>query len=333
MAPRRDFYEALGVARNATPDEIQRAYRKLARTYHPDVNKDPGAEERFKEVSEAYDVLSDPETRRRYDAFGHDFRQVPDGVEPATWARARAGAGAGRARSGAGRAGGFGTGGESVFFDFDEGDLGDIDLDDLFGGFFGGGGGVRGGARGGRRTGPIPGADQEAEITLSVEDAYHGGRRTITISGPDGPRTLEVNIPPGVRDGQRIRLAGQGGQGTGGGTPGNLYLVVRIAPHPRYRLEGRDIYVELRVAPWEAALGAQVAVDTPGGEARLKVPAGSSCGRKLRLRHRGMPNPRGEAGDLYAEVRILVPSKLSDEERRLFEELAKVSDFDPRRRR
>jgi len=319
---RRDFYEVLGVGRDASADDIQSAYRKLARTYHPDVNKDPAAEDRFKEVSEAYDVLSDPELRRRYDAFGHDFRQVPDGVDPQQWARARAGAGQSRAgRAGSARtrepdndwfssAGFTGTGG--------------IDFEELFGD-------LRGGR--GRSWGPIPGADQEAELTLSIEEAFRGGRRSITLSGPDGSRNYDVTIPPGVTDGQRIRLAGQGGQGTGQAPPGDLYLVVRLAPHPRYRVEDRDLYVELQLSPWEAALGATVAVDTPGGEAKLRVPAGTSSGRRLRLKHRGLPNTRGAPGDLYAEVRIMVPATPSDDERRLFEELARVSTFDPRRQR
>ncbi|WP_242676487.1 J domain-containing protein, partial [Streptosporangium minutum] len=176
--------------------------------------------------------------------------------------------------------------------------------------------------------GSIPGADQEAEIELTVEDAYRGGRRSITVGG----RRIDVNIPAGVTDGQRIRLAGQGGRGSDGAAAGDLYLIVRIAPHPRYRVEGRDIHVQLPVNPWEAALGASVAVDTPAGEAKVKVPAGTSSGRRLRLRGRGMPNPRGAPGDLFAEVRIMVPPTLSDEERRLFEQLAAVSTFDPRRR-
>ncbi|ETK30505.1 DnaJ C-terminal domain-containing protein [Microbispora sp. ATCC PTA-5024] len=304
----RDFYEALGVPRTASRDEIQRAYRKLARAYHPDVNKDPGAEDRFKEGSEAYEVLSDPETRRRYDAFGPDFRQVPEGTDPAAWARARAGAGAGRA---------WAPGGEEVRFSTGEG----VDLGDLFGDLFGG----RRAA--GRGWGPMPGADQEAELPLTVEEAYRGGRRTITLPGR-GP--LEVSIPGGVAGGQRIRLAGQGGRGGGGGPPGDLYLVVRIAAHPRYRVEGRDIHVRLPLTPWEAALGATVAVDTPGGEAKVKVPPGTSSGRRLRLRGQGMPNPRGTPGDLLAEAMIMVPRTLGDEERGLYERLARVSGFNPR---
>jgi curved DNA-binding protein len=312
MAGSNDFYEALGVPRTATQEEIQRAYRKLARTYHPDVNKDPGAEDRFKEVSEAYDVLSDPDTRRRYDAFGPDFRQVPPDVDPQDWARARAGTRSG-ARGTRGRPPGgaefYRTGGD------------DIDLEDLLGSVFGG--------RARRGWGPVAGADQEAELVLSVEEAYRGGRRRITLDG----RSYEVNIPAGVVDGQRIRLAGQGGQGSEGAAAGDLYLVVRLAPHPRYRVEGRDIYVDLPLAPWEAALGASVAIDTPGGEAKVKVPPGTSTGRRLRLRGRGMPHPRGRPGDLYAEAKIMVPPQLTADERRLFEQLAAVSTFDPRRQR
>jgi curved DNA-binding protein len=315
MPADRDFYQILGVPRTASQDEIQRAYRKLARANHPDVNKDPAAEERFKDISEAYDVLSDPQTRRRYDAFGPDFRQVPEDVDPETWRRARAG-GQGGARAGrAGRAGGS---------RFSYGAGGDVDVDDLLGGLFGG--------RAGRGWGPFPGADQEAEIELSIEDAYRGGRRSVSLAGPDGARTLDVTIPPGVTNGQRIRLAGQGGSGGDGARAGDLYLVVRIAPHRNYRLEGRDLHVELRLAPWEAALGTSVAVPTPGGEAKVTVPGGTSSGRRLRLRGRGVPNPRGKPGDLFAEAKIMVPPRPSKAERELFEQLAAASDFDPRRR-
>ena len=320
MAADDDFYQILGVPRDASQEDIQRAYRKLARTYHPDVNHDPGAEDRFKEVSEAYDVLSDPATRRRYDAFGRDFRQVPEDVDPETWRRARAGARAG-AGTGAGRGGAGG-------FSFSEGD---IDLDDLLGGIFGGRfGGAR---RGWGSVGPIPGADQEAEIELTVEEAYRGGRRSVTLSSDGTRRSFDVMIPAGVTDGQRIRLAGQGGRGSDGARNGDLYLIVRIAPHPRYRLDGRDLYVELRLAPWEAALGTSVALDTPGGEVKVKVPGGTSSGRRIRLAGRGLPNPKGKAGDLYAEARIMLPARLSRAERRLFEQLATESNFDPRKQR
>jgi curved DNA-binding protein len=326
MAGDRDFYQILGVPREASQEDIQRAYRRLARALHPDVNKDPAAEERFKDVSEAYDVLSDPQIRRRYDAFGPDFRQVPEDVDPEAWRRAQAGA---RATAGAGgRAGrggfGFGTSEE-------------IDLEDLLGGLFGGrarAGRARGGGdRASRDWGPIPGADQTAEIEISIEEAYHGGRKTVSLAGPGGTRNLQVTIPAGVTDGQRIRLSGQGGRGSDGARPGDLYLVVRIAPHRSYRLEGRDLHADLRLAPWEAALGTSVALPTPGGEAKVKVPPGTSSGRRLRLRGRGLPNPSGKPGDLLAEAKIVVPAKLSEAERELFEQLAVTSDFDPRRGR
>ena len=181
--------------------------------------------------------------------------------------------------------------------------------------------------------GPIPGADQEAEIELTVEEAYRGGRRSVTLSSDGTRRSFDVTIPAGVTDGQRIRLAGQGGRGSDGARNGDLYLIVRIAPHPRYRLDGRDLYVELRLAPWEAALGTSVALDTPGGEVKVKVPGGTSSGRRIRLAGRGLPNPKGKAGDLYAEARIMVPARLSRAERRLFEQLAAESDFDPRKQR
>ena len=321
----RDYYEALGVPRTASAEELQQAYRRLARRHHPDVNKDPGAEERFKEVNEAYQVLSDPDTRARYDRFGPDFRRIPEGAE-----REAAGAGFGGFRGRGPQPGGrsrrvyVDEGGQRIYVD--EGGLGDeglggIDLDDLLGGLFGG------------RGGPVAGADQEAELELTVEEAYRGGRRWVGLAGPDGQRSYQVTVPAGVVGGQRIRLAGQGGQGTGGAAPGDLYLVVRIAPHPRYRLEGRDIHVQLPVSPWEAAIGATVPVDTPAGEAKVKVPPGSSSGRRLRLRGQGMPNPSGQPGDLYAEVQIMVPPEPSRRERELFEELAKASGFDPRRAR
>jgi curved DNA-binding protein len=324
----RDYYDVLGVSRDADPDELQQAYRKLARTNHPDVNKDPGAEERFKEINEAYTVLSDPKLRKRYDRFGDDFRQVPEDWEE------RVGAGAGGFRGGGpGRGrrasrpggggvdvdfgGGFGGGG------YGGGGFEGVDIDDLLGGMFGG--------RGRRRAGPIAGADQEAELPLTVEEAYRGGRKEITLNGPDGPRTYTVTIPPGVTDGKRIRLAGEGGRGMGDGPPGDLYLVVRLLPHPIFRVRGKDILVDLKLAPWEGALGATVPVVTPGGESKVTVPAGTSTGRRLRLRGEGMPARSGQPGDVIAEVKIMVPPRLTDRERELFSELAEVSTFDPRR--
>ncbi|MEU8749765.1 J domain-containing protein [Streptomyces chartreusis] len=308
----RDFYEVLGVARTADPDEIQRAYRTLARRYHPDVNKDPQAEERFKEINEAFSVLSDPEQRARYDRFGEDFRKIPEDWEERVAAGAGVGSGFWGSTGGGPRVrySTTGFGGEGV------------DVEDLFGSLFGGAGRMR-----------VPGADQEAELPLTVEEAYRGGRRTVTLAGPAGQRSYQVDVPPGATDGQRIRLAGEGGRGSGDEAPaGDLYLRVRIQPHPEFRLDGRDVHVRLPVTPWEAALGATVPVPTPSGAtAKVTVPAGSSSGRRLRLRGEGMPGPRGVNGDLYAELRIMVPPRLSDRERELLEELAAVSSFDPRR--
>lgn len=318
----RDYYEALGVSRDADTEEIQQAFRKLARRYHPDVSKDPESEDRFKEINEAYQVLSDPQTRKRYDRFGPDFRQVPEGYEDTV------GASAGGRGAPGGRGGGFqggspfgGGSGGGVYVGGDVGE--DIDFEDLFGSIFGGGRGSRG------RT---PGADQEAELEVTVEEAYRGGQRHLTLAGSDGQRGYDVTIPAGVTDGQRIRLSGQGGQGSGGGAAGDLYLIVRIAADSRYRLDGRDIYVDLPLAPWEATLGATaVPVPTPAGEAKVRVVAGSSTGRRLRLRGEGLPNPRGAPGDLYAQIKIVVPERPSDRERELFEELATESTFDPRK--
>ncbi|OZC95441.1 molecular chaperone DnaJ [Rhodococcus sp. 06-235-1A] len=304
----RDHYESLGVPRGAGTDEIQQAYRKLARKYHPDVNKDPTAEDTFKEMNEAYQVLSDPDTRKRYDRFGADFRRVPEDYDERT--RTHSGGYSVGGNSG----GGYDRGDRRVHFG--PGGDGGVDLDDLFGQMFGGGGGY----------GPIPGADQEAELALTVEEAYRGGTRTLGLDG----RQYDVDIPAGVVDGQRIRLAGQGGRSNGGAPPGDLYLVVRIEPHSRFRVQGRDIHVDLPVSPWEAVLGATVAVPTPGGEAKVKVAPGSSTGRKLRLRGEGMPNPRGTNGNLYAEIKVMVPSKPTAREHALFEQLAAESNFDPR---
>jgi curved DNA-binding protein len=305
----RDYYEVLGVPRDASAEDIRRAYRSLARKYHPDVNKDPDAEDRFKEIAEAYEVLRDDEKRKRYDRLGQNWK-------------------AGQDVSGASGFEGFeGFGGQGGFSDVRV-DFGGGDFSDFFEGLFG--------ARGGRRrTGGFDGfstrgSDQEATLELSLEEAAAGGKRRISV--PDG-RDYEVTIPRGVRDGQLIRLAGEGGSGTGGGPPGDFLLRVRVRPHRRFRVDGRDLHTELPVAPWEAALGASVEVQTLTGKSTVRVPAGSSCGRRLRLRGEGLPNPRGEPGDLYAAVQIRVPRNLTSDERELFERLAQTSGFDPRKGR
>jgi curved DNA-binding protein len=300
----RDYYEVLGVPRGASEDEIRAAYRRLARRHHPDINKDEGAEDRFKEISEAYEVLRDPEKRERYDRLGPNWK-------------------AGQDVSGAPGFDGF----EDVRVEFGGGGFGGADFSDFFEGLFGS-------RAGGRRARGFEGfsgrgSDLEAVLELTLEDAFAGGKRRFALA--DG-REYEVNIPRGVRDGQRIRLGGEGGQGPGGGPPGDLYLRVRLKPHPRFRLNDRDLEVDLPVAPWEAALGATVDVPTLQGRARVKVPAHSSCGRRLRLRGEGMPSGAdGNAGDLYAAVKIVVPKRLTREEREAFERLAEVSNFDPRK--
>lgn len=304
----RDYFEVLGVPRGAGDEEIRSAYRKLAREYHPDVNRDPGAEDRFKEVSEAYEVLRDSEKREKYERLGANWK-------------------AGEDVSGAsGFGGGFG-GGASGFGGGDGQGFGDgAGFSDFFESFFGG----RRGASPGFEGFSMRGGDQEATLEVALEEAARGGKRKISLA--DG-RDFEVRIPPGVRDGQKIRLAGQGGEGASGGPAGDLYLRVRIKPDPRFRREDDDLVVEVPVAPWEAALGATVPVPTLDGSAKVKVPAGSSSGRRLRLRGEGMPGPGGRKGDLYASVRIVVPKTLQKRERELFEELAAVSRFDPRRGR
>ncbi len=251
-------------------------------------------------------MLSDPDLREKYDTFGADFRNVPDDVDPEAWANAQ------RMRnSGAQPPPGWQSDiDEEAFQDF---------LQDV----------LRGQRQRGRGWGPIPGADQRASISLSLEDAFHGGRRSLTMGGPGAERTIQVNIPPGVTNGQTIRLAGQGGRGTEGAPAGDLYLHVAVEPDPRYRLEGRNIEVDLPLAPWEAALGATVPVEGPGGTTRIKVAPGTSSDQRLRIRGEGMPVP-GKAGDLYARVKIVVPDAPSEDQQRLYSELAEISDFDPR---
>lgn len=313
----RDYYEILGVSRTATQEEIQRAYRKLARKYHPDVNKAKDAEERFKEVGEAYEVLKDPEKRQKYDQLGPNWKAGQDFRPPPGW----------DVHFEYGPQGDFQWGGGG-FSDFFEALFGQRQRSPF--------------SQGGTRRGPIweqPGADQEATLRITLEEAFHGATKGITLQTqtvtPDGQVALqgknyEVKIPAGILPGQKIRLAGQGGEGVGGGARGNLYLKVEIEPHPVYRLRGRDLTMDLPVTPWEAVLGCQMDLQTPSGPVTLKVPPGTQNGQRLRLRGRGMPNPKGAAGDLYAKVQVVVPKELTPRERELFEELQRVSNFRPR---
>ena len=288
-----DYYEVLGIPRDADQDAIRKAYRKLARQYHPDLNSDEDAEERFKELGEAYEVLSDPEKRDRYDRLGANWQETERQAPGESFEEFFTDQGWGDATGGVG----FG--------------------EDLFEALFG--------ARSQRAGGPLRGRDREALLELSLEDALAGGRRRLTLDG----REVNVNFPPGVRDGQLIRLAGQGGEGYGGGPSGDLFLRVSLKPHPRFRRRGEhDLDVDLPVTPSQAALGATVSVETPTGNAQIRVPAGSSSGRRLRLRGRGLPQRGGGSGNLHAVVKIVVPKKLSDRERDLYVQLAEIAGTD-----
>jgi len=311
----KDYYAVLGVERGASQEEIDRVYRKLARKYHPDVSKEPDAEERFKELGQAYDVLKDPEKRALYDKYGEHWKAVSEGRAPPP---------------GADEA-------ESDFRDFtgrrvdprDIGDLGSI-FEEIFGGRDGGfAGAPHGGARAWRSAGPMPGMDVEAQMRTSFRDAFRGGERELTLTDPQtgGQRTINVRIPPGARDGDRIRVPSQGAPGAGGGERGDLFLKMRVEPDPDYLLEGDDVVTTLPLAPWEGVLGTTVTVHTLDGSGRVKIPPGSSSGRRIRLGEKGWPKRGGGRGDFYAEVRIEVPKDPTPEEKELYEKLREVSRF------
>jgi curved DNA-binding protein len=295
----KDYYAALEVPRDADADAIKKAYRRLARKYHPDVSKEPEAEARFKEISEAYDTLRDAEKKAAYDALGQR-RPGEEFTASRDW-REQFDPGA--------FAGGFSD---------------DVDLSDLLDALRGRQGG------GARARGPRPGQDYDVEAALSLEDAHRGTTLHFDLQRPEGPQTLEVTVPPGVAEGQKLRLRGKGAPGRNGGPDGDIYVHIRLKPHPRYRVEGRNLYFDLALAPWEAALGGPVQVPTLDGDVMLTVPAGTHSAQKLRLRGRGLGSGQA-AGDLYAVVHIDVPGTLTARERELFEALAKESGFKPRK--
>lgn len=306
----RDYYQLLGIARDASQEDIKKAYRKLARKYHPDVSREADAEQRFKEVGEAYEVLKDPEKRAAYDRFGKDWKAGQDFQPPPDW---------------------------DAGFEFRGTGHADTGFSDFFEQLFGRGSPFEGGhaAEAPHRAYRSKGEDHHARILISVEAAFAGGEQQVQLKMPQldrsghvalRQRVLKVQIPPGILPGQQIRLAGQGGPGYGGGPAGDLYLEVELEPHGRYRVEGRDTYSSLDIAPWEAALGACLPVETLGGSVELSIPAGARSGQKLRLRGRGMPG----GGDHYVELRIVVPPANSTEDRRYYESMAEHFRFDPR---
>ena len=305
----KDYYQALGLPRTASEEDIKREYRKLARKYHPDVSKEKDAEQRFKDVNEAYDVLKDAKKRALYDQYGEAWKAVAEGHAPPTDAE--------RVREDFGAAG---------FSPENFSDLGAA-----FQAFFGGDR-FRRDRRGGwqAESWPPASADREAALELSIEDAFRGGERSLALLDPDTGerRQYTVRIPPGVRPGQRIRLAGQGGRG--GDIAGDLYLNVQLHPSASFRLERDDVHTVLPIAPWEAALGGTASLRTLDGNVRVKVPPGSSSGRKIRLKDKGYPTAAGTRGDLYAEVRIEVPAALDPEERKLVQRWGEMSKFNPR---
>lgn len=330
----KDYYQILGVPRTASDDEIKRAFRKLARKYHPDVAADKkSAEEKFKDINEAHEVLGNPENRRRYDELGEQWRQTggfrpPPGSRQYAW----------QSGAGAGTHGGFefrfdGTG----FSDFFEQFFGRSNPFSHFRGFS-----EPGEAR---ETGEFDrsiaqdGADVEGSILVTLEEVLRGAVREVSlrwtnpVTGQPETRSFRVRIPPGIRDGQLIRVPGKGEEGVGGGRTGDLLLRVRLAGHPDFEVRGHDLHYQLPLAPWEAALGATVSVPTLDGSISLKVPPGSSSGQQLRVRGRGLPRGQNAPrGNLYVTVSVQVPARMTNEERSLWERLAKTSSFDPRSR-
>lgn len=309
-----DYYDELGVQRSSTQPEIKKAYRGLSRKYHPDVNDAPDAEDRFKRIAEAYEVLGDADKRKKYDRYGKAWKAASDGSTPPPgfegfdFARARR------------QPGNFSAGGRG--------------FSDFFETFFGAGAGdvfERGGFSPGGGPRPRKGANHQARVSLTLEEAFRGGQREITLTQPrsGGSRKYMVNIPKGVREGQKIRLKGQGEPGASGGPPGDILLEVRYESQSNLRREGDDVHTSLPISPWVAALGGTASLKTLDGTVSVTVPANSSTGRKIRLRGKGFPGKGDVSGNLYAELKIMVPEKLTPRERELFEELADESRFVP----
>ncbi len=301
----KDYYEILGVKRDASADDIKNAYRRLARKYHPDVSKEKDAEEKFKEMAEAYETLKDTEKRAAYDQLGRhtqgeEFRPPPD------WGQS---------------------------FAQGAGSFEDIDLADLFAAFGGGGPSAR------RPDAPRRGHDYEAGVSLTFDQAFHGAEIALQMNGLEWdeqgngrrvPRTITIRVPRGATHGEKLRVPGKGGPGYRGGPAGDLYLDIEVADHPLFRVDGRDLYMDLPLAPWEAVLGTEVRVPTPAGEVSLKVPAGTRGGQRLRLGGRGLARGSGAPGNLYAVARVDVPATVDDAQRALYRKLAEVSTFNPR---
>jgi curved DNA-binding protein len=309
----RDYYETLGVPKTATKDEIRTAFRKLARKYHPDVAKDKkAAEEKFKQINEAYEVLSSPEKKAKYDQLGENWNQPGGGFQPPPQWSGQPGGGFYR--------GGSADGG--VEFEFNG-----TGFSDFFEAFFGGGRGQSAfGGFGQRPSRTERGSDVEADIMVTLEEALNGSTRTVSLrrGGSTKVETYQVKIPRGVHEGQRIRLAGQGEAGEGGGKSGDLFLRVRLARHPDFTVEGNDLIHEEKIAPWQAVLGTEIKVSLIEGSVRMKIPPGIQGGQRFRLRGKGLPGSTGTRGDLYVEVQINIPKKITDKERELWRELAKL---------
>ncbi len=302
----KDYYKTLGVERDASAADIKKAYRKLAHKFHPDISKEANAKEKFQDIGEAYETLKAADKRAAYDELGSGFQPGQDFRPPPDWGKAH---GDGHAA-------------------FDE-----MDLADLFASLSGGRHGSHGGSF------PIPGQDYEVAAEITLEQAAQGTEFEVNLSvpepGADGylrrvPRQFKARIAKGASEGQRLRLPGKGGKGLNGGRDGDLYLIIHLLPHPLFRASGHDLYIDLPLAPWEAALGATVEVPTLHGAVHLKVQAGTRSGQKLRLAKRGLPNPREGIGDLYAVVQIVLPAELSEHERTLFQQMAERSSFNPR---